>query len=74
MKEPVNAAGSLTWASDKPEVAEVDNTGKVTAKAQGTAIITVSCGDKKATCTVTVDHQHDYSGQPYLYMDPENHY
>ena len=74
VKEPVNAAGSLTWASDKPEVAEVDNTGKVTAKAQGTAIITVSCGDKKATCTVTVDHQHDYSSQPYLYLDPGNHY
>ena len=74
VKEPVNAAGSLTWASDKTEVAEVDNTGKVTAKAQGTAIITVTCGDKKATCTVTVDHQHDYSGQPYLYLDPGNHY
>lgn len=74
VKEPVNAAGSLTWASDKPEVAEVDTTGKVTAKAQGTAIITVTCGDKKATCTVTVDHQHDYSGQPYLYLDPGNHY
>lgn len=74
VKEPVNAAGSLTWTSDKPAVAEVDNTGKVTAKAQGTAIITVSCGDKKATCTVTVDHQHDYSGQPYLYLDPGNHY
>lgn len=74
VKEPVNATGSLTWASDKPEVAEVDTTGKVTAKAQGTAIITVTCGDKKATCTVTVDHQHDYSGQPYLYLDPSNHY
>ena len=74
VKEPVNATGSLTWASDKPEVAEVDTTGKVTAKAQGTAIITVSCGDKKATCTVTVDHQHDYTGQPYLYLDPGNHY
>ena len=74
VKEPVNAAGSLTWTSDKPDVAAVSNTGKVTAKAQGTAIITVSCGDKKATCTVTVDHQHDYSGQPYLYLDPGNHY
>ncbi|MFR5858158.1 MAG: InlB B-repeat-containing protein [Clostridia bacterium] len=74
VKEPVNAAGSLTWTSDKPDVAAVSSTGEVTAKAQGTAIITVSCGDKKATCTVTVDHQHDYSGQPYLYLDPGNHY
>ena len=74
VKEPVNAAGSLSWESSNPGVATVDSTGKVTAKAQGTAIITVSCGDKKATCTVTVDHQHDYSGQPYLYLDPGNHY
>ena len=74
VKEPVNAAGSLAWESSNPGVATVDSTGKVTAKAQGTAIITVSCGDKKATCTVTVDHQHDYSGQPYLYLDPGNHY
>ena len=74
VKEPVNAAGSLVWESSNPGVATVDSTGKVTAKAQGTAIITVSCGDKKDTCTVTVDHQHDYSGQPYLYLDPGNHY
>ena len=74
VKEPVNAAGSLNWESSNTGVATVDSTGKVTAKAQGTAIITVSCGNKKATCTVMVDHQHDYSGQPYLYMDPGNHY
>lgn len=74
VKEPVNAAGSLNWESSNPGVATVDSTGKVTAKARGTAIITVSCGNKKATCTVMVDHQHDYSGQPYLYMDPGNHY
>ena len=43
MKEPVNAAGSLTWTSDNETVATVDGNGKVTAKAKGTAIITVSC-------------------------------
>ena len=74
VKEPVNASGSLNWESSNTGVATVDSTGKVTAKAQGTAIITVSCGNKKATCTVMVDHQHDYSGQPYLYLDPGNHY
>ena len=40
-------------------MATVDSTGEVTAKAQGTAIITVFCGDKKDTCTVTVAHTHD---------------
>ena len=73
VKEPVNAAGSLTWASDKPTVAEVDNTGKVTAKAQGTAIITVTCGTKSASCTVTVGHTHDTDAQPWVYMDPGTH-
>ena len=73
VKEPVNAAGSLTWASDKTDIAEVDNTGKVTAKAQGTAKITVSCGAKSASCTVTVGHTHDTDGQPWVYMDPGMH-
>ena len=73
VKEPVNAAGSLTWASDKPTVAEVDTTGKVTAKAQGTAIITVTCGTKSASCTVTVGHTHDTDAQPWVYMDPGTH-
>ena len=73
MKEPVNAAGSLTWTSDKPAVAEVDTTGKVTAKAQGTAIITVTCGSKSASCTVTVGHTHDTDGQDWVYMDPGTH-
>ena len=73
VKEPVNAAGSLTWTSDKPAVAEVDTTGKVTAKAQGTAIITVTCGTKSASCTVTVGHTHDTDAQPWVYMDPGTH-
>ena len=73
VKEPVNATDSLTWASDKPTVAEVDNTGKVTAKAQGTAIITVTCGTKSASCTVTVGHTHDTDAQPWVYMDPGTH-
>ena len=73
VKEPVNAAGSLIWTSDKPEVAEVDTTGKVTAKAQGTAIITVTCGTKSASCTVTVGHTHDTDAQPWVYMDPGTH-
>ena len=58
-----------------PNVATVDNTGKVTVQAtQGTATITVSCGTKSASCTVTVGHTHDYNGQPYLYLDPGSHY
>ena len=73
VKEPVNAAGILTWSSDNETVATVDSTGMVTAVAKGEATITVTCGDKKATCTVTVAHTHDYTGQPWVYMDPGTH-
>ncbi|MCI6123399.1 MAG: S-layer homology domain-containing protein [Christensenellaceae bacterium] len=73
VKEPVNAAGSLTWTSDKPDVAAVSSTGEVTAKAQGTAIITVTCGTKSASCTVTVGHTHNTDAQPWVYMDPGTH-
>ena len=54
VKEPANAEGSLTWTSSKPAVAAVDKSGKVTAKGEGTATITVTCGTKSAACAVTV--------------------
>ena len=78
VKQPANAEGTLEWTSDKPEIATVSSTGEVTAVAAGTATITVSCntetGTKSATCTVLVAHKHVYSDQPYLYLDPGNHY
>lgn len=45
----------VTWISDKPEIAAVEG-GTVTAKAEGTATITVTTidGGKIATCKVTV--------------------
>ena len=73
VKEPVNAADSLTWTSDNSAVAEVDNTGKVTAVAKGEATITVSCNGKSASCTVTVGHTHDTDAQDWMYMDPGMH-
>ena len=54
---PENAKNkSLTWTSDKEAVATVDENGKVTAVAEGTAKITVKTadGEKTAVCTVTV--------------------
>ena len=74
VKQPANAPGSLNWESSNTGVATVDSNGMVTAVAAGTATIKVTCGGEEATCTVTVDHQHDYSGQSYLYQDPGNHY
>ena len=49
------AAAKVTFTSSNPKVAAVNKTtGKVTAKAQGTAVITAKCGDVKVTCKVTV--------------------
>ena len=73
VKEPANAVGNLNWESNNTRVATVDNTGKVTAVAKGEATITVSCNGKSASCTVTVAHTHDYTNQPWVYMDPGTH-
>ena len=55
---PENASDkSLTWTSSKATVATVDEDGKVTAVANGTATITAKAKDGsgvKATCSVTV--------------------
>ena len=58
------AAGK--WASSKPEVATVDENGLVTAVSAGTTVITVSAGDKSATCTVTVN---DNVATPTIELD-----
>lgn len=54
---PANATNqAVTWSSNNTAVASVDQNGKVTAVAAGTATITVTTqdGNKTATCTVTV--------------------
>ena len=55
-----NEAGNktLTWESGNPEFVTVDNTGKVVAVKEGSAVITVkSSNNIKATCNVTVTTQ-----------------
>ena len=57
---PDNATNKkVTWKSDKTDIADVDANGKVTAKAKGTATITVTTedGGKTAKCVVTVDEK-----------------
>ena len=63
---PDNATNqNVTWSSDKPEVAKVEN-GIVTAVSAGTATITVTTADggKTATCAVTVEKP--YTPPPYI--------
>ena len=54
---PENATDkTVTWESDKTNIATVDKNGKVTAIKDGTAIITAKTANgKTATCTVTVN-------------------
>ena len=54
---PSNASNKkCTWSSSNTSVATVDKNGKVTAKASGTATITVKTSNgKTATCKVTVN-------------------
>ena len=53
---------TVTWTSSAPEIARVEN-GKITALAEGTAIITVTTvdGGKTAQCQVTVKPIPTYS-------------
>ena len=44
----------VTWSSNKPSVATVDQTGKVKAVRKGTCKITAKVGKKRLTCKVTV--------------------
>ena len=55
--EPEDADNqNITWTSDNPEVATVNEKGKVTGVKAGKAVITVITedGEKTATCKVTV--------------------
>lgn len=55
-KNPATAVDAVntTWTSSNTAVATVDENGKVTAVAAGTATITVNCDGYTASCAVTV--------------------
>lgn len=69
---PQNAADrSVTWTSSNNDVATVDQTGRVTAKADGTCVITCSATDGsgvKAECQVRVvsDNSGTINGRDYV--------
>ena len=53
--KPINTTDSLKWSSSNKNVATVNKYGAITAKAEGTATITVKTTSKKtAKCKVTV--------------------
>lgn len=50
---PQNTTDSIVWSSDNESVATVEN-GVITAKGNGSCIITATCGEYSDTCTVNV--------------------
>ena len=52
---PANASSTFTWKSSKPEIASVDQNGRVTALKEGKAKITATAANrKKASVTIQV--------------------
>lgn len=45
---------AVTWEVDDPAVASVAEDGTVTALSAGTAIVTATCGDVSASCTILI--------------------
>ena len=51
--EPANTPAKVSYASSDEKVASVNESGRITAVGPGTATVTVTCGDKVITCSVT---------------------
>ncbi len=59
--EPWDSAGPLTWTIDNKNVASVDDDGVVTAKANGSAVVTATTVNGiSAKCSVTVSDGTSY--------------
>ncbi len=56
---PADTTDTVTWESNKTNIATVNSTGEVTAVAPGEAIITAKAGSVSATCTVKVSCAHN---------------
>ena len=50
----VAEGAECVWQNSDPAVLTVSEDGKVTAVAEGSAVVTVTCGDDSAVCAVTV--------------------
>ena len=57
---PLNFTGAVVWTSSNEEVATVSDTGYVEICGVGTAVITVTAGNVKAACKITVPQLIDW--------------
>lgn len=66
--EPSDTTDEVVWSSNAPAIANV-NGGVVTAVSNGSAVITATCGDQSASCTVTVSGIEETA--PYALINGE---
>ena len=64
-------SAEVTWASSDPSVATVDEQGRITAHANGTATITATIGSISDSVDITVQVPLTISGDPNV-RDPRN--
>ena len=63
----------ITWKSDRPDVASVDQNGNVTAHKQGYTLITATYNGKEACAVICVDSNAYVMNQNlYVYSEPGN--
>mgnify|MGYP004687188937 CR=1 FL=1 len=55
---------TYSWIPSDPSIVKVSDDGTVTAVAEGTAMITVTCGDESVACAVTVKEKADTNTTP----------
>lgn len=64
--------GAVTWSSSNAEVASVDDRGVVTAKSEGTAVITAVYAGGSLSCTVSVEKRPEAQVKPITGPDDKN--
>ena len=69
---PEGILNKVTWESSDKKIATVDAKGNVTAKSAGTVTITAVCGEKKASCEVTVLYK-DVNNSKDFWFAPTNY-
>jgi hypothetical protein len=73
MALPENTTDALTYASSDETVVTVNEQGKLTAVGEGTAVITITCGEQELKCTVTCSFAQETTApsEPEETTEPE---
>lgn len=61
---PENTTDELVYSSSDEAVAIVNEQGKVTAVGEGSAVITITCGEQELKCSVTVSFAPETTAAP----------